>query len=317
MRALLICLLLAGPAWAQAGGEWTPDAILTEFLWDRFLALPKAERPLAALVFSGGGARAMANAGVLEVLEREGFDFDIVAGTSMGAMIGALYASGLTASQIRALAPKMQLSSREVITPGGMLRLLLRDRLINTQGFETFLSDAIGERRFDQLERRFGCVATDLRTGEKIIFREGALAPAVRASMNIPGFFEPVQYRHRFLVDGGVVDYVPVDVARGLGAEWILASVAEADVSNEEFDSVFKTLEQVIDIRGRLLSAENLRAADVVIRPAAGHLSTFDFARAQEAMNLGVLAGQKRAAAAKQSLALKSLPQIHAKWRKP
>lgn len=292
----------------------SPDDILREFLWDRFTELPADQKPKTALVLSGGGARALAHVGVLEVLEREGFAFDIVAGTSMGSMVGSLYASGLPASAIRALAPKMDLAQRKILTPAGMFGLMFRGSLIASDPIHEFVVGALGDKRFDQLARRFGCVATDLRTGEKIIFREGALAPAVRASMNFPGLLAPLEYRHRLLVDGGVVDFVPVDVALLLGGQWILTSLTESEMTRQEIDNVFLSLQQVIDIRGSLLAHSLLRRSDVLIEPKAGHIGTFDFEKADEAMNLGVRAGQSAAPKAKQDLELKTLPAILKEW---
>ena len=303
------------PAQAQPSPALSQDDILREFLWDRFQQLPPGEKPKMALVLSGGGARAMSHVGVLEALERQGFDFDIVAGTSMGSMVGALYASGLKASEIRKLAPKMDLAQRKILKPASMFGLMFRGTLIASDPIQDFVVKTLGDKRFDQLKRPFGCVATDLRTGEKIIFREGDVAPAVRSSMNLPGLLAPMEYRHRLLVDGGVVDYVPVDVAKLLGADWTLSSLTEGQITREEIDNVFTTLQQVIDIRGSLLAHDLLKQSDIVVKPAAGHIGTFDFDKMDEAMNLGVIAGQVAAPKAQEDLAYKTLPFILDEWK--
>ena len=317
MKALLLCLLLGVPGLAR--GQESPvlsqDDILREFFWDRFQQLPRTERPRLALVLSGGGARALAHVGVLEALVRQGFDFDIVAGTSMGSMVGALYASGMSPSEIRDLTPKMNLAQRKIMTPTTMFGLMFAGSLISSDPIQEFVTKVLGNKRFDQLKRPFGCVATDLRTGEKIVFREGEVAPAVRSSMNLPGLLAPMEYRHRLLVDGGVVDYVPVDVAQMLGAQWILSSLTEGEITRQEIDNVFLTLQQVIDIRGSLLAQNLLRQSDIVVKPAAGHIGTFDFEKADEAIRLGVIAGRLAAPKAKEDLALKTLPAVLKAWQ--
>jgi NTE family protein len=154
----------------------------------------------------------------------------------------------------------------------------------------------------------------DVYTGESIIFRDGDLAPAVRASMNIPGIFSPIEYRHRFLVDGGVVDYIPIDAARLLGAQWILASITESDYTVTRPKSVLDSLEQVIDIRGALLSREQRKAADFLIEPPVGDIGMFEDNRIPEALEKGVMTASKRLSAAEESLILASLPGISTSW---
>lgn len=314
LSLLPLALLFALPSFAQVSPVFSQDDILREFFWDRFQQLPRAERPRLGLVLSGGGARALAHVGVLEALVRQGFDFDIVAGTSMGSMVGALYASGMSPSEIRDLTPKMDLAQRKIMTPTSMFGLMFAGSLISSDPIQEFVADSLGHKRFDQLKRSFGCVATDLRTGEKIIFREGEVAPAVRSSMNMPGMLAPMEYRHRLLVDGGVVDYVPVDVAQMLGAQWILSSLTEGEITNQEIDNVFLTLQQVIDIRGSLLAQTLLRQSDIVVKPAAGHIGTFEFEKMNEAIRHGVIAGRKAAPKAKEDLALKTLPAVLKEW---
>ena len=111
-----------------------------------------------------------------------------------------------------------------------------------------FLKSYFEDREFHQLELPFACVAMDIQTGEAVLFRDGDVAVAVRASMNLPGVFTPVPYRQRYLVDGGVVDYIPVDAARMQGAQWVLASITESDYRSARPRTVLEMFEQVIDI---------------------------------------------------------------------
>jgi NTE family protein len=168
-----------------------------------------------------------------------------------------------------------------------MLPLLIADKLINPTHITRFIDGRLGGLEFKDLKKPFACTAMDLRTGEKVIFTDGPLAVAVRASVNIPGIFAPVQYRQRYLVDGGVVDNIPVDAARGLGADWVLASVAE-NISDRMPESVLMTLLQVIDIRGTLLAREAEKSADFVMKPRVGDITVADFDRCVEAGEAGV-----------------------------
>ena len=154
----------------------------------------------------------------------------------------------------------------------------------------------------------------DIYTGEAIIFRDGELAPAVRASMNLPGIFRPLEYRHRYLVDGGVVDYIPVDAAHLLGAEWTLASVTETDFTTARPKNVLDSLEQVIDIRGAYLSREQRKQADFLIEPQVGDISIFDAKRVPEALEKGVISASRRILAAEESLILASIPRLAGAW---
>ena len=154
----------------------------------------------------------------------------------------------------------------------------------------------------------------DVYTGEAIIFRDGDVAKAVRASMNLPGIFRPLEYRHRFLVDGGVVDYIPVDASRLLGAEWMIASVTETDYTTARPKNVLESLMQVIDIRGSYLSHEQRKQVDFLIEPPVGDIGMFEDHRVVEAIEKGVITASARLEAAKESLILASIPKLTAGW---
>lgn len=304
----LLALLLAAPC--RALPDLSADAVLREDLFRQVAALPRGRRPTTGLVLSAGSLRAVAHVGVLTVLEDAGFPIDVVAGTSMGAVIGSLYSSGKSIPWLWKMVDTLKVDSGSNLNTFSLLRYVLSDKLLSSEKTERFLRQELGDRRFEQLPRPFACVAMDLHSGEAIIFREGPVAPAVRASMNLPGIFEPVEYRHRFLVDGGVVDYVPVDAAKLLGAQWIFASVTEPDYTRFKPQNVVQSLERVIDIRGSLLSRQQRSAANFVLEPPVGDIGFTETERSREAVSAGVTSAFRALPAAKESLILSSMPSL-------
>jgi len=313
MRVLstaVLFLMLGALAPVCLGAQESDDDILREALWSRAATARSSERPSVGLALSGGGARGFAHTGVLEALEYAGFPVDYVAGTSMGALIGALYASGQPVDEIWGFgrdAAKLKVSRD--FKSIKLLRLLLADKLITPTYITRFIDGRLGALTFDQLKKPFACTAMDLRTGETILFTEGPLAIAVRASVNLPGIFAPVQYRQRYLVDGGVVDFIPVDAARRLGADWVLASVTE-NAPGKLPDTVLMSLLQVIDIRGSLLAGEAEKRANFVFKPDVGDISVADFDRCIEAGEEGLVEASRRMAAAEESYLVFSAPRL-------
>ncbi|MDE2039700.1 MAG: patatin-like phospholipase family protein [Elusimicrobia bacterium] len=309
LRALLSLGLAAALA-----APMSQNALLRDDLWRSFNALPNTERPKLGLVLSAGSLRATTHVGVIYALENAGFRFDVVTGTSMGAVLGSLYAGGLPISKIWQEALKLHVGSGSNLDALSLIRLLLADKLLSSAPTERFIHEQLGDKRFEDLPRRFACVAMDLYTGEAIVFREGDVGLAVRASMNLPGVFQPVEYRHRYLVDGGVVDYIPVDAARLLKADWVLASVAEADYTHARPTSVLQSLEQVIDIRGSLLSREQRKQANFVIEPPVGDIGSMEANRIPEAIRKGVIAATRAAPKAQENLILFSMKELMRGW---
>lgn len=286
----LLMLPAASPAQTIPG----EDEILREFMWDRLSATGPSGRPSVGLALSGGGARGFAHTGVLEALGYAGFPVDSVAGTSMGAVIGALYASGMDVPEIwkfadRTRAMKLSRDFRGV----KFLGLLLADKLITPTYIDRFIDDNLGSLSFDGLRVPFACVALDFRTGERIILRDGPLGAAVRASVNLPGVFAPFKYRHRYLVDGGVVDFIPVDAVRTLGADWVLASVTSGS-SDELPGNVLESLLRAMDIQGHLLAEKSEKKADFVIRPQVGGIKMTDFEECASAGEAGLTEAARR-----------------------
>ncbi len=169
------------------------------------------------LALSGGAVRGAAHVGVLQVLEREGIRPDVIAGTSVGSMVGAAVAAGLPAEDLSRIFHRVRWPKLTRISLGHFMGLL------DTRPFEKIFSELIGVGRLEELERPFAAVACDLLTGEKVVFRDGPLGPVLRASSAVPGIFPPVELDGKLLVDGCVVDNLPVDVVRKMGADYVIA----------------------------------------------------------------------------------------------
>ena len=305
---IIILTLALTPAFAAA--QQTDDEILRDALWTRLASSKPPARPSVGLALSGGGARGFAHTGELETLEYAGFPMDYVSGTSIGAVIGSLYASGSTVPEIWNLGrDARELKFSKDFKSIKLLSLLISNKLITPTYINRFIESHLGALTFENLKKPFSCSAMDLRTGEKIVFTEGPLAIAVRASSNLPGIFAPVQYRHRHLVDGGVVDFVPIGAARQLGADWVLASVI-GNSSSRNPENVLMSLLQVIDIRGSLLSLSAEREAGFVIKTEVSDMTVADFDRCEEAGEAGLVEANRRIDAAREALLIYAAPRL-------
>lgn len=259
------------------------DDLLIDFLWHKFTTGDIKDRPKVALVLSGGGARGLAHAGVLKVLDEEKIPVDIVVGVSVGALLGSLYASGIPSEKIEDMA--LHINWKNLMS----FRLTYQS-IYSTKKMEAYIQKHIEDKRFDQLKIPFACMAVDVQTGEKIIFREGLVAPAVRASASIPGVFEPVEYRHRLLIDGGVIDNVPIDIAQIMGADIIIAVVVNADLTKVKPNNMLKILTQVISIQSNYIADNQLKNADVVITPKVTDVASSDLDKGKQCVEAGEIA---------------------------
>lgn len=264
------------------------------------------QRPKVALVLSGGGVKGAAHVGLLKAVEEAGLPVDLVVGTSMGAIVGGLYAMGYSPEQLDSLfrsqdwrfilsdkAERSNLSIGEREKSGRYLLSVPFSRsgksdiggFLRGQNLKNLLTrltvgyhDSIS---YDRLPIPFACVATNLSNGQEIVFRSGVPAMSIRASMSIPGVFTPVKYGGMTLVDGGLVNNFPVDVARALGADIVIGSmVQKAFNDTTQFSSVPNILEQVISISCRNKYEENIRLADLAMRMPVTDFSTMDFSTA-------------------------------------
>ncbi|OGS21124.1 MAG: hypothetical protein A2252_05640 [Elusimicrobia bacterium RIFOXYA2_FULL_39_19] len=257
------------------------------------MTLSPPKRPKIVLVLSGGGARGLAHIGVLKVLEEEGIPIDAVAGTSVGSLAAALYCAGIPIGKIEMMAEDIGWSKLSNLSTPSLVNMLITERLLSNEKLEKYIADNIGGKQFHELKIPFACVATDIRTGEKIIFTEGNVAQAARASATIPGVFEPVEYRHRMLVDGGLVDNMPTDIAKMFNADIIIAVDISADLTQTKVSSVIMTFSQALFIQGTQLSRESLKSADIVINPQLKDVAIHELWRSRECMDAGILAARK------------------------
>ena len=305
---------------------------------------PAPDAPRTCLVLSGGGARGFAHIGALEALQQLHVPIDCIAGTSMGAIIGGLYAEGVPVSVLRSQVSGMDWTSvfasrppREGLNfrrkqadeqmPGG-IEFGLSDRgqvqfpssAVNATQLEQMLTNltlpAIPVRNFNDLPIPFRAVATNMVTGQKVILQQGVLANALRASMSVPGVFPPTQLDGALLGDGGLVDNLPVDVARAMGARRVIAvDIGTPLASREELDNIVGLTSQMINIlieQNVQAQIASLEPGDVLISPDLGTVSSVDFQAGDRAIRIGYDAVM----AARDKLAPLALPPAqYDRWR--
>ena len=238
------------------------------------------------LALGGGAARGFAHIGVIKALEAQGIVPEVVVGTSAGAVVGALYASGLNGFELQRTALDMDKDS--VFDWNVSLRGPLKG-----EPLRRFVNDAVLNRPLDKLKRSFAVVATDLGSGEMALFRSGDTGWAVQASAAVPGVFQPVTINGREYVDGGLTSPVPVRAARRLGVDFVIAVDISARPRDVRAGNSFDLLLQTFAIMGQSISRNELAEANIVIRPATGDLS----ATSLEDRHRAVLEGEKAAAA--------------------
>ena len=301
-------------------------------------------RPRVGLVLAGGGAKGGAHVGVLKVLEQMHVPIDCIAGTSMGALVGGGYASGIPADALetfvtgidwkavvggagrRELEPIEQ--KRAGVTYSNELEFGLVDKrlvvpagIINTSNIEDLLRSYVAKSRsqsdFDKLPIPYRAVATDMVSGKMVVLKEGDLATAMRASMAIPGAFAPVVTETQILSDGGMVRNIPVDVARDLCADVVIVvNLVEEEVKREKLQSATQLLSRMTDVM--IVANENqqldsLTERDVRIDVIMGDITTADFERVPETVPLG----EKAALAMAAKLAPLAVPAAqYAQWRR-
>jgi NTE family protein len=310
---LILLLFITIPVFSYSGENavYNSDDIVREFLWNEFRELSPEDRPKIGIALSGGGSRGFGHIGVLEVLSNAGFPIDCISGTSMGAVVGAFFSSGLSTEKMWEIGKKASFSyMSKDFGKFGVLKLLLGKKLFSSEEMENFVTKTIGDVTFDQLKIPFTCSSMDIKTGEKIVFKSGSVAMAVRASMNMPGIFHPVHYRHRYLVDGGVIDYLPVSSVRKLCADWVAASVTRGDFASSSPDNILEYLLQVMEIRGALLSETSIKEADFVFRPQVQDMGFVDFDRSIEASERGVEEATRKLNEVKEILILQTMGSI-------
>lgn len=250
----------------------------------------KVREPVIALALGGGGAKGFAHIGAIKVLESHGIKPKIVTGTSAGSFVGSLYASGKTPFQLQELALKLEEAD-------------IRDLTISKQGFITgqklqdYVNKNVGNRPIQQFPIRFAAIATQLDNGQKIAFTRGNAGQAVRASCSIPNVFIPATIAGKRYVDGGLVSPIPVQTARDMGADIVIAIDISARPKAGQSTNLWGLLDQTLNIMGQQSINQELTQADVVIKPAVGNLGVMDLKSRHQSILEGERAAQAQLAA--------------------
>jgi NTE family protein len=271
-------LLLAGSVLALAACAGLPGKAPEK--------LPAAPARLKiGLALGGGAARGFAHIGVIKVLESHGIVADYVVGTSAGAVVGSLYAGGYDAFAMQKVGQQLDEKIFADWTLGGR-------GFLKGEALQDYINQLLQNRPLEKLNKPFATVATDLKTGERVVFRTGDSGTAVRASAAVPGVFQPTQIRGKTYVDGGLSSPVPVLAAREMGADIVIAVDISAKPEGQPVDNLASVLWQTITIMGGVISKAELHEADVVIRPNLPYVKSWDFTARNEAMLEGERAAQ-------------------------
>lgn len=251
------------------------------------VASPSLPAIKVGIALGGGAAKGFAHIGVIKILEANGFTPDVVAGTSAGSVVGALYASGMDAFELQEKAVALdEARIRDLqLSSGG---LLLGQKL------QDFVNEQVRSQSLERLARPFAAVATRLEDGERTVFVRGNTGQAVRASSSVPGVFQPVPIGKHHFVDGGLVSPVPVDAARQLGADVVVAVDISSKARGQTPSGMLGTIGQSIAIMGQKLGQAELSRADVIVRPQVLDIGGADFSQRASA----ILEGEKAALAA-------------------
>ncbi len=245
-----------------------------------------------ALVLGAGASKGFAHIGVIKVLESNNIPIHMIVGTSAGSFVGSFYAYGYNAFQLQKIALEIKKSD--------IVDFIFPDNgFIQGQKLESFVNKMLNNTTIEKLKIPFFAVATDIQSGEEIIFGRGNTGTAVRASCSIPGVFTPVKIGNKFYVDGGVVSPVAVEAAKKLGADIVIAVDISSNNQSPPPKSTIETLLQSINIMYSKLAISQLNKADIVIKPRVGHIASYDFDKRHEA----IMEGEKAA--------LEALPKIN------
>jgi NTE family protein len=251
--------------------------------------------PRIGLALGGGAARGFAHVGVIQVLEEAGIRPTLVAGTSAGSLVAAIYASGKTGAQLQQVAETME----EAAIADWTLQIFSRGAL-RGEALARYVNGQVNSRLIENMPMPLGIVATDLNTGVDTVFQRGDTGTAVRASSAVPAVFQPVKISGRDYVDGGLVSPVPVRAAHKMGAELVIAVDISSPPEGNLTGGTLEILLQTFSIMGKSINSFELRDADVVVRPALSGISSADFG------------ARKRSIEAGRQAMLAALPQLRA-----
>ena len=244
--------------------------------------LPSPKPVRIALVLGAGASRGFAHIGVLKILESNKIPIHMIVGTSAGSFVGSLYAYGIDAYGLQSMALSIQRDD--------IVDLTIPDNgFVKGEKLESYVNWVLRDTAMEKLQIPFYAVATNIQTGEEVVFGTGNTGTAVRASCSIPGIFRPVKLSDGTYVDGGVVSPLAIDAARRYGADVVIAVDISSSPANSSPRSTIETILQSIDIMHAKISQMQLGRADVVIRPDVGHIGAADFSKRHEA----ILEGEK------------------------
>jgi len=245
-------------------------------------------RPKVGLILSGGGARGLAHIGVIKVLESKNIPIDIITGTSAGALFGGIYASGTSIDDLEKVC--FSTGYRQIV---GLILDLDKNSggLIKGKKITDLISSHISKKKIENFPIKFGCVAANLLTGEKIFFTKGDALRAIRASISYPGVFSPVKYKNMYLIDGGVVEPIPIEFAKKLGADVIVGVDVTTDIKiNDKIKkgkfSLIDSLRTSVSImQNELVERSFEKNHAIKIKPELGNMSIFNFGSSRLMIN--------------------------------
>jgi NTE family protein len=295
IRQTRIILNKYAPGWVQvmvlgaallAGCATAPKPQPPEVATPAPAVVPKVP-PRVGLALGGGAARGFAHVGVIQVLEEAGIKPNLVVGTSAGSLVAALYASGRNGPQLQTVAMSMD----EAAFADWTLPIFNRG-VLRGEALARYVNAQVGNRLIENMALPLGIVATDLNSGQGVLFRRGDTGTAVRASSAVPAVFLPVKIGSQEYVDGGLVSPVPVRYARQMGAELVIAvDISSAPEGNPSADPL-QILLQTFAIMGKSINSWELKDADIVVRPALTGMGSGDFAGKRRAIDAGRAAMQ-------------------------
>jgi len=250
------------------------------------LTVPVRKPPVIGIALGGGAARGFAHIGVLKVLEANQIKPNLIVGTSAGSVIASVYATGVSASELHRIAINLdEASITDWVNPfsnkfGGVIK---------GDALQNHVNKLVKNKQIDQMEIPLGIVATDLQTGDAILFRRGDTGQAVRASSSVPGVFSPTRISNREYVDGGLSSPVPIRFTKQMGADIVIAVNISSEPVDQDFNGTFGVLLQTTTIMGRNISLFEVPLADVVVVPKLSSMKGTDF----KSRNTAIIAGEE------------------------
>jgi NTE family protein len=265
------CSMMQPSKDSSSGSVNTPPALMKD--------------PIIGLALGGGAARGFAHIGVIKILEANGIKPNVIVGTSAGSVISAIYASGISANELQQIAIDLdEATITDWTNPfsgkmGGMIK---------GDALQSKINQLVKNRPIEQMKIPLGIVATDLKTGNPILFQRGDTGQAVRASSSVPGIFMPTVIQGKEYVDGGLTSPVPIKFTKNLGADIVIAVNISSDPSDQQISGILGTLLQTTTIMGRSITYWELPLADVIVIPQLPQMKSTDF----RSRNAAILAGE-------------------------